>query len=177
MIPEDGTGLSNADTYVDPLGSFAVGYVAASLYADVWTAADDARKTAAVIQATRTLDALFTWHGCRLTLTQALDFPRYYATPVPASVPLPVALQMATMEMAFALLERNRTSDTSSGSAPIASLGLGDGALEIKFGADPTTVPITEANMVPPFVVQLLYALGYLTRNKPRSGMVRIERR
>lgn len=178
MIEEDGTGLANADTYVDPTGTFAVNYVAAHLYADAWTAASAPRRVAAVQQASRTLDGLYCWRGKRLTGTQALDWPRDCVTVDGfAVVGVPVTLKMATVELAMALLERNRTSDTSSGSAPVESIGLGDGALEIKFGADPTASATPAEDMIPPYITLLLRKLGHSAQEKRTGGMVRIERR
>lgn len=165
MIVEDGTGLSNSDAYVDPAGAFAVAYTAAWLYKAEWTAADSTTKQNAVILATRTLDSQYEWRGTPLKVTtQALGWPRVIRATaqlvIPANaVPWPVAA--ATLEMALALLQRNRTSDTSSGSQALEKINLGDGALVLDFGENPQVTPIS--SVVPSSVQQILRNYGDVT--------------
>lgn len=146
VVTEDGTGLANANSYVDPAGAFATAYAAAWLYGSAWSGATDDRKAAAVVSATRTLDANFSWRGVQMREgTQALGWPRYVRGATNPTIPsdaVPGPVAAAAMEMALALLQRDRTSDTGSGSRPVKAIGLGDGALKIDFGDDPTTAPV-----------------------------------
>ncbi len=176
MIVEDGTGVTGADTYVDPAGGFATGYVESSLYADAWTDATGPRREAAVISASRTLDALYEWRGYRLTENQGLAWPRYGFTVDNKLVSgLPAAVMMATLELAMAMLTKNRLSDTAAGAAAVESIGLGSGAISIKFGADPTiNTPTPPDQMIPPYVRRLLGNYGDTAGS---NGMRRIERR
>ncbi len=178
IVVEDGTGTNPAaNTYVDPAGTFAAAYVAGSLYTAAWNDASTGRREAAVISASRTLDALYAFRGNRTVTGQPLAWPRSGVRVDGVTIgrnQLPVALLSATMEMAIALLDRNRLSDTSSGSQALEEISLGSGALELKFGSDPTATPITADNMVPPYVAQLLR--GYGTR-AGTGGMVPIVRR
>lgn len=162
MTPEDGTGVPGADTYVDPTSQFATDYIAASLYADAWTAADSARRRAAVIQASRTLDSVYDWQGTRLTDDQGLDWPRSGVIIEGKSSPVfPLAIQQATMEQAMALLDKNRLNDAGGAEQGISGLTIGSGAVELKFASDPAAAPVT---MIPPIVDQIL------RKYKARSG-------
>lgn len=158
MITEDGTGIADADSYVDPASGFAVAYMGNHLYADEWEAADAARREAAVMTATRTLDGYYTWNGQRMyPEVQGLAWPRngFYIDRVSVSG-LPKPIMEATLELALALLQRNRTSDTASGSQPVEKLVLGKGALELEFGNDPAARPTETSNVIPPYVARLL---------------------
>ena len=157
MIPEDGTGLPTADTYVDPTSAFAVSYMASRLYSEAWTAATAPDKEAATIQATRTLDGFYDWKGYRLNDVQALGWPRTGVVVDGVTAPaLPVPIKQATLELAVAMLERNRTSDTASGSQALDKLELGKGAVVLEFGTDPAAAPIDPANIIPPYVARML---------------------
>ena len=77
------------------------------------------------------------------------------------------------MEMALALLERNRLSDTGSGSQPLDKIELGSGALVLEFGSDPTASPTASGAMITPYVRRLLRDYG----TAAGGGMTRVERR
>lgn len=174
MTVEDGTGLPDADSYVDPEGAFATAYVAGHLYAETWTTATAPKRQTAILHATRTLDALYEWNGKRLNGEQALGFPRTgiridgYDAP-----PLPKPIKEAAIELAIALLERNRLSDTSSGTQGLEKLELGSGALVLDFGTDPTAMPTPAGQMIPPYVRRLLREYGFTGG----GGMTKTERR
>lgn len=173
MIVEDGTGIANADTYVDPAGAFAVDYIANHLYASAWTAATPEQRQAAVIMATRLIDSGMDWQGRTQSFDQSLAWPRYEVRANGYTVTgLPKKLQGAVLETALALLERNRISDTTTGTAPVEKIGLGDGALELTFGADPTAAQAPPATMIPPYALSLLRDYGWSSG----GGMKRIER-
>lgn len=173
MITETGVGLADADSYVDPAGALATSYMAAHLYADAWTAATTGQREAAVMQATRLLDGVYSWNGDRTTTTQALGWPRsgFYVDGVRVNG-LPRRIAEATLETALALLQRNRTSDTGSGEAEVQSITLGSGALKLDLGSDPTVAPTPSNRMVPPYVVRLLNEYGDMNG----GGMTRIYR-
>ncbi len=174
-ITEDGTGVADANTYVDPTGQFAVDYFASHLYATAWTAATTDRRSAAVQMATRVIDASIDFNGSRSTTTQALEYPRYgfeYNGAQISSSLMPRELKMATLEQALLLLQRNRTSDTGS-TAPVSSISLGKGALNIGLQAasDPAGFQLDPLS---DFVGQLLAKLG--TRTDASGGTVKVRR-
>ena len=74
LVKEDGTGKANANSYADVAGSDA--YFEGHLYPAAWTAATSVQKAAALVMATRLIDAQFQFNGYKLLSTQALQWPR-----------------------------------------------------------------------------------------------------
>ena len=77
MIVEDGTGLSNADSYVSV--EFADNYFSAR-GVTAWASLTQAKKEQALIRATDFIDSIYQWHGKKATSEQALRFPRVNLT-------------------------------------------------------------------------------------------------
>jgi enoyl reductase-like protein len=95
IIVEDGTGLANANSYID------------STYADTYFAdrgitgwASLTNKDALLIQATDYIETVYygKWKGERLTTTQALEFPRVIDS---VDVGVPDRLKKACAELAW----------------------------------------------------------------------------
>lgn len=130
IIPEDGTGLATANSYVSLAD--ATLYFEAHLYAATWTAADSATKNIALAQATRLLDAHARFVGQKKTSTQALQWPR---TEVcldgfeVSSSTVPQPIKDATAELAMLLLSNDLTTDVDQNQ--VSSIGLGKGALKL----------------------------------------------
>jgi len=108
IVVEDGTGLSNADSYqsVADAGTYIGSYMTAANEA-IWAALTTAEQELACRLATQYLDAVYgsVWRGYRTNEVQALDWPRSdvydsdgYA--VDNDV-LPTALLQAHAEIAF----------------------------------------------------------------------------
>lgn len=171
LIIENGSGVANANTYVDSAGALAAAYFEAHLHASVWSAATADQQKAAVVQATRAIDTLINWKGRRVAVDQARQWPR---TGVMAegftieSDTVPNRVVYATLEMAMALLERDRLADTAA-SQGVSALKLGQGALELELGADPQAA----LKSIPEQVAALLEPFGTRTRG---SGMVPVYR-
>jgi hypothetical protein len=73
LVIETGSGLPDSNAYVD------IPYVSAYLLgeqAEAWEALSESEQEAAIIGATRAVDALYDWLGTRKTLEQALSWPR-----------------------------------------------------------------------------------------------------
>jgi hypothetical protein len=83
------------------------------LHNSEWTGATDSVKEAALIWATRTLDANFYWDGRKSTETQALDWPRSGVTDSDGysidSDIVPIQVKYAESELAFLLIKNDRT--------------------------------------------------------------------
>lgn len=170
IIVEDGSLVEDANSYVDPEEDFATDYFEAHLHASTWNDATDEQRKAAVVQATRTIDSLMTWKGRRVDANQAREWPRYgvrYDGHYIETDVIPTRLREATLEMAMALLERDRLADTAR-EAPVTELGLGSGALSLKFGDDPTA----SLPPIPEIVRRLLFPFG----STSGGGMARVER-
>src|SRR5512136_2371555 len=115
LIKEDGTGLSNSNSYASRAdgNSYHEGHVAAS----DWTAATDAQKEAALVMATRAIDALFRFTGWKRTAEQALQWPRSECRDVERSAgeefladdAVPACVRDATCELARHFLAEDRT--------------------------------------------------------------------
>jgi hypothetical protein len=74
LVKEDGTGRGNANTYVDVADGDA--YFQGHLYASPWTTSSADSKAAALVMATRVIDAEFQFNGTRTKEDQALQWPR-----------------------------------------------------------------------------------------------------
>ena len=124
LIKEDGTGKVDANTYADVANADA--YFAGHLYASAWTGATTDSKAAALVMATRLIDAEYQFNGFKAHDVQALQWPREKcpdpdASQVSISVLgwvgdnfvepdlVPSAVVQATCEMARELLIADRT--------------------------------------------------------------------
>lgn len=76
LVPEDGTGLANANSYASL--QEAKDYLEANLYSDSWNAATDDNKTKALVMSARAIDANFVFEGGRSSTTQSMAWPRAY---------------------------------------------------------------------------------------------------
>ena len=116
LIKESGAGLANANAYANAADGDA--YHDGHLYATAWTAASAANKDAALVMATRLIDAQFQFDGGKANQTQALQWPREnchdpdaegWGGGTVASNIVPKPVIEATCEMARELLIADRT--------------------------------------------------------------------
>ena len=124
LIKEDGTGKADANSYASVTDADA--YFDGHLYASAWTGTTADSKAAALVMATRLIDAEYQFNGFRAHDVQALQWPREKCPDPDASlvsvsvlgwvgdnfvepdlVPAPVV--RATCEMARELLIADRT--------------------------------------------------------------------
>jgi len=75
LTKETGAGLVDANSYADVADGDA--YHAGHLYASAWTGATTASKTAALVMATRLIDAEYQFGSVKSVDAQALQWPRY----------------------------------------------------------------------------------------------------
>jgi len=129
---EDGTGLAGSNSFASAAEGDA--YHESVIYAAAWDAADTAAKEQALVMATRLLDRKTTWKGTRVKSTQALAWPREDVEcddfEIPSNI-VPVPVKDATAELARLLISEDLTAEVSQNE--LESIGLGKGALEIKF--------------------------------------------
>lgn len=139
LIKEDGTGKADANAYADVAEADA--YHEGHLYATDWTGANGTTKTAALVMATRLIDAFYQFRGFKAHDTQALQWPREFARDDDAlhqrvflslmsrdeffaNNLVPTALRDATIETARELIKANRTDDPNGeGLATLALTG------------------------------------------------------
>ena len=112
LVKETGAGLANANTYADVADGDA--YHEGHLYASAWAGATTGSKSAALVMASRLIDAEFQFEGTRSLAVQALQWPREdcpdpdTGEPVLANV-VPRLVVQATCELARELLIADRT--------------------------------------------------------------------
>jgi len=104
-------GATDADSYATL--AEANDYHLSRLHNSEWTAATDVMKEAALLWATRTLDANFYWVGVKATDTQSLDWPRSGVVDrngysIDSDI-VPVEVKNAQSELAFLLIKNDRT--------------------------------------------------------------------
>jgi hypothetical protein len=162
LIPEDGTGLSTANSYCSLAEANAYhdgrGFVA------TWTNATVASKTTALLWATRLLDEQYCWSGSPVLSTQALGWPRYSAYDrhgyAVASTIVPTAVKDATAELARQLLDNDRVAQADDGQP--SSVSLGSASVTYATGAK-------GADVVPAGVYRMIRPYLNLTRTVMRA--------
>jgi hypothetical protein len=167
LIKETGAGLADANSYADVDDGDA--YHDGHLYATAWTGASADQKSAALVMASRLIDAEYRFAGTRAVAGQALQWPRVDCLDpdtgdvVPDdSVPKPVL--EATCELARELLIVDRTA------AP-----AGEGLSYLNVGTTQTGYNKSDTRPIIPKLVQAMLAkFGALTKGK--SGAVKLIR-
>lgn len=113
LIVEDGTGLSNAESYISVTDADT--YIAAYRGANAtWDSATVASKEVAARQATQYLDGTSRWKGVKEFSTQALDWPRNFAYDENniAFDGIPAKLEQATAEVMFLIVTGETITET-----------------------------------------------------------------
>lgn len=134
LVKESGAGTNPAaNSYADLAD--AASYHEATITGSAWAnaggtgAAGDAAKTAALVQATRTLDNLCEWPGRPVTLNQALGWPRVGAWidgRELADSLVPVRVVFATAELArLLILNGDPTQESDDDGGTISSETIG----------------------------------------------------
>ena len=121
LTVEDGTGLALADSYASR--SDADAYHAARGNA-AWAAASSDARDAALRKATQYLDTRYRWVGNRSTLTQALEWPRYFVPKLgyPSGWPQ-VRVIHACIELALRALDSDLLADDEGRDVVSESVG------------------------------------------------------
>lgn len=173
LIKEDGTGKADANSYADVTDGDA--YHAGHLYATAWTGASADTKAAALVMATRLIDAEFQFGGARSSSSQALQWPREDCRDpdAPADIvgdrrvaggTVPRGVVEATCETARALIIEDRTANP-----------LGEGLKFSSLGDLQQSFDKRDRRPVLPYVAQaMLRKFGELVRST--SGAVRLVR-
>ncbi len=180
LVKEDGTGRSDANAYADVAEGDA--YHEGHLYATDWTGASGAVKAAALVMATRLIDAYYQFRGFKAHEAQALQWPREFArdddalsspslsvlTPRDeyfASNIVPKLLRDATIEAAREFIKANRADDPDG--EGLASISL-TGTLSMTFDKK------DRAPVIPQVAQAMLSKLGdYLKRSTRAVRLVR----
>ncbi|MDR3458091.1 MAG: hypothetical protein P4N60_11635 [Verrucomicrobiae bacterium] len=167
LIKEDGTGKPDANSYADVADGDA--YHDGHLYASAWTAATTDKKSAALVMASRLIDAEFQFNGLRSVAAQALQWPRLNC-PDPDSgeavsnTNVPKALVKAACELGRELILSDRTASPA-----------GEGLKYQNVGGNQTGYDKTDTRPVIPAIVQALLA-KFGSQIKTKSGSVNLVR-
>lgn len=121
-----------------------------------WSTAVADQKTAAILWATKLMDALWDWEGYPTDAVQALLWPRggilklngweYVDLAV-----IPIELQRATAEYARQLLVTDRMGDSDVETQGLKSLSAGPVSLVFRDDVIAKQVPDAVVNLIPPF--------------------------
>ena len=167
LIKETGAGLTDANSYANVTDGDA--YHDGHLYATAWTGATTASKSAALVMASRLIDAEFQFNGVRAIVGQALAWPRRVC-PDPDSGDMlafnaiPGLVVNATCELARELLIADRTASPA-----------GEGLSYQNVGSTQTGYNKSDTRPIIPAVVQAMLS-KYGALIKSRSGAVRLVR-
>lgn len=166
---EDGTGLADANSYgsVDECDA----YYEHHLYANIWEA-DPTKQEAALVTATRLIDAATRWRGARLTPTQALDWPRLGCVlddqwEVPADE-VPQKVKWATFEFCRFLLVKDRETLTEEPAIKRERVDVLE--KEYQDGADRLSIiPFTVREILGPYVISVSSSEGSISGSFERT--------
>ena len=141
MIPEDGTGLSNANAYVSV--EFADEYFSARGN-QTWAGLGSSDKEAVIVKATDYLEAVYweKWQGEKLKADQALAFPR-------KPFGMPTKFKSAVCELAIRANAGELMSDVER-----LTTKEKVGSIEVEYAqnADPATKYAYVASLLKPFL-------------------------
>jgi hypothetical protein len=141
---------NNANAYANV--SEADAYHETRLHVDDWTSANTATKEAALIDATRLLDALYAWEGIPTSDTQALAWPRdgvldkHCVNNLDPDT-IPQLLKEVTAEFARQLITADRAADDDS--AKLTSLSAGPVSMSFRDGVSKKVVPDAVRDLIP----------------------------
>jgi hypothetical protein len=167
---ETGEGLTDSNSYASV--AEADDYHSSRLRSTDWTGASNGDKQKALAQASRTLDAEFRWKGYKRNNSQAMQWPRSFATDrnrsgylltpntagdslsefFPEDV-IPKELREATCELARLLIVADRTDPSLQDGSGVNSVEIYQG-LKVEFNASDRQKP------VPATIAAMLANLG-----------------
>ena len=171
LVVENGTGLSNANSYVD-VAEADTYFATHPFYADNWDALGSPDQENVLIAASSMLDSIMSWYGYIYSSTQGLGWPRTgvidYENRVVASNAVPYAVKRATMELAVYISRGDPFAAASSTGVDRLKIDV----IEIQFsdtqnGASRVTAPVPAAALL------ALRGLGeYVLGSRVRRVMV-----
>lgn len=153
IIVEDGTGLSNSNSYatIAESNTFLALNVNAGAY---WEDLDEDIKTQVLIMATAYLDQLVYWYGQKTVPASALRWPRENVKDLDGILigenVIPQNLKRATVDLAYSLSKEDRFAESDS----IGVSEMKVDVIELKFDKNDVKYPF------PPTVLTWLKGLG-----------------
>jgi hypothetical protein len=162
LIPEDGSGMSNANSLISYANSllYYERVPPTWVHAVAWNAAVQATREIFLVKASDLIKDGYSFSGTRKLSTQRLPFPRYNLWIDGADISsesVPEGVQFATAEFAGWLMVSNRTADP--GSAGLSRLKVD--VIELNF--DKTD----RVDVFPDSVIKMLAPFGDLNSEGP----------
>lgn len=116
MIVEDGTGISNADSYISLEDAEA--YVSSSFFTGDWSELTNSQKESLLKTSSMYLDSFYSWYGEKSVQTSGLRWPRVGVEDsddieVPSNS-IPNKIKWATVEMSIYLASTNLLEESDS---------------------------------------------------------------
>jgi hypothetical protein len=191
LVIEDGSGMSNANTYVSLADANT--YFSMRLYADNWLNASVDSQVKALVTSAFTLDKGFIWRGNKYIRLSNLMWPRTWVVDpdntqaffpqitrpnyLPANQ-IPMRVIRAQMELALRCLGQFATTQLTGNSPfsdqPLTKLSLGQGALEIDM--EPTPQPAAGSiGLIDDEIASILAGMG-TRRHGNRGGVLKLRR-
>lgn len=150
LVLDATVGGEDSNTYVTLAD--AETYFESRLYGSSWTSATDDNKNRSLAMATRMLDDLFRFQGCKLTSAQALRWPRssvydidgYYVS----SEAIPTPLEEAACEQALELLKSDVTTQPELLSQGFKKAKVGPLEVEADLSFQPASMSKNATNAI-----------------------------
>ena len=172
LVKETGAVVAGANSYADVDDGNL--YHSMGLYAKPWQDATDEQRAAALMMATRVIDAMYQFIGYKVSASQCLEWPRAECPDLELAEPAVIASNIvpggvvaATCEMARELLIADRTA-----SPP------GEGISQ-QHNADASAIVYSKTDTRPiisRLAQGMLVKFGRLVTDAPKGGMVRLVR-
>lgn len=144
VIVEDGTGLSDANSYASVAEADA--YFASRPRSTSWASLTVDAKGGYLVHATRYLDASVIWEGTRTESFQALEFPR---AGIDMDLSVPTAIKIALYEIAYLMIGRDITAEPAT--SGFSKLVVGPIEVETSATSEPPVLPRFVRSLIAPF--------------------------
>jgi hypothetical protein len=166
LIVEDGTGLTNANTYVSEAEADAY-FEIIPAYSAIWAGYSSAEKENFLRMATRALDARTDWEGSKQVDASALRWPRKRVRDrdglIVATDVVPQAVKDATCELARIIDNEDITTGQDVENVRMLKLDV----LEIEYQEG------TSQQRVPQYLNHVLRGLGFFMSGTTSFGRIR----
>jgi hypothetical protein len=147
LVVENGTGMSNAESYVSVADADA--YHVAHTGSTTWAAASNTAKEIALRRATSYVDEKWAdqWKGSRMAFSQALRWPRVGALDLDGllipTAPIPVRLRNAVAEIAAEIIDGTDPdpTETNEGATTSESISVGPISISESFSGSSSQQP------------------------------------
>lgn len=162
FLPEDGTGVVNANSYTSV--EFALDYSEiVTTKTAAWQQLEEDEQQRLLVRASKQLDARIVWNGKRVDPSSGLAWPRSGVVVDGVCIPddvVPLILQEATVEFALYLMDTDWTAPRDNDQFKELQVDV----IDLKFDTN------YRRGYLPPTIIQMLSALGYASSGSGKVG-------